>query len=230
MNKLIRITIIVMSFLISYMIYRSEYNIKPEVQDIERAIGEFLKKDVKVKETINIDNKIVVYYTFGDNDIIGSTILHRGINFKYRIRDAGYGTRNMVLVGHSYEVKGRKYLAIMGTNYELRISEFDIETYSGEMFNAKIHGKRELLMIFETKEETYIKNYVLYDEKGKDITRDMRSYLTTDEASGSGVGIEDLLYEMCFGCLIIGFIISRVFKDKRTYRGKLKKEDGIDVV
>ncbi|GMQ64674.1 hypothetical protein [Vallitalea maricola] len=103
----------------------------------------------------------------------------------------------------------------MGTNYDLRISEFNIETYSGEIFNAKTQGKRELLMIFETKEKTYIKNYVLYDEKRKDITKEMLSYLTTSEASGSGVGTEDLLYELCFGVLIIGFIISRIFKDNR---------------
>ncbi|GMQ64673.1 hypothetical protein [Vallitalea maricola] len=66
-----------------------------------------MKSNVIVKEMINIENKIVVYYTFGGNDIIGSTILHRGINFKYRIRDAGYSKRNVILAGHSFNVNGK---------------------------------------------------------------------------------------------------------------------------
>lgn len=214
-RRIIRIIIMLVSVFVMYMIYRSEYNIKPEICDIERAIEEFLEKDVTVIETSDFEDKIVVYYTLGNNDSLGATVLHRGMNFRYQIRAADYGGRNRILRGTSFKSKGKDYLVVMGTNYDLRINELRIETYSGETFDAKINGKSEILMVFETKEETFLRDYILYNEKGTDITMDMTTYLTTrQDRGGSRFKAElYLLYIYCFSILIIGAVVARVIKD-----------------
>lgn len=200
------------------MVYNSEYNIRPEVIDIERGIEVFLERDVTVIKTTEIDNKIFVYYIVGNNNRIGSTVLYRGINLKYQIRSAGWGTRNRVLKGKAFESRGKKYLAVMGTNYDLMIDEIDIKTIAGEEFNSKIQGESEILEIFKTEVETYIDEYTLYDKNGRDITADMDRNLTTEKGRSSGKGKAELfmLYVYCVAVLILGFGMASLIKDKDT--------------
>ncbi len=217
-RRMLRITIILISILIAYLIYYSEYNIKVELSDIERGIEEFLEKDVIIVDFVDVDNTIFVYYTLGAKDSIGYTALYKGINFRYQIRNASYSTRNRVIHGEPFKTNKGNYLAIIGTNYAGKISKISIETTSGEKFSKDINGAREILMIFETQEESYLHEYKLYDKDGRDITDEMEKYITVKCNSSTSRSKAELfmLYVYCFMVVLIGYWISNMFKDKKT--------------
>jgi hypothetical protein len=223
-KRALRITIIMISILLAYFIYAGEYNIKAEQSDIERGIEEFLDIDVTIVDFKEIDNTLAVYYTLGSNDSIGFTALHKGINSRYQIRNAGYSTRNTVLQGIPFETENGEYLAVLGTNYQDRIANIKFQTYSGEIFTQNVQGESEILTVVGVEEPAYLDDYQLYDEHGNDITEEMKTFLTTDEGSSTGVGKAELflLYVYCFFVILLGYGISRIFQDKdRKSTGKV---------
>ncbi len=214
-RKILRIAIMVISILLAYLPYSSEYNIKPIQSDIERGIEEFLDKDVTIVDFKEVDNTMAVYYTLGSNDSIGFTALHKGINSRYQIRSAGYNSRNRVIHGESFKTNSGDYLAVIGTNYDGKIASLNFKTYTGQTFSENVQDQSEILMVFKTDSPSNIEDYQLYDIDGKDITEEMRQYLTTRASMGTGVGKAELfmLNIFCIIIVLIGYGISRLFMD-----------------
>ncbi|MCD4711885.1 MAG: hypothetical protein K8R73_01250 [Clostridiales bacterium] len=214
-RRVIRIAVIIVSILLAYLLYASEYSMKPEQSSLESGIHEFLDKSVTVIDFIEVDNTLFVYYTLGSNDSIGFTALHKGINSRYQIRSANYSTRNRVIDGAPFKTNGGEYLAVMGTNYDGKIARVRIKTYSGEIFSEDVLDRSEILTIFSTKEPTRIEEFQLYDKDNNDITEEMKAYLTTKENHSTGVGKAELfmLYVFCFVIILMGYAISRSIKD-----------------
>lgn len=215
-KRVLRVVIIILSIILVYMLYRSEYNIKPEINDIERSIGEYLNENVTVVDFIEVDNRLAVYFTLGSNENIGFTTLYKGINLRYQIRNAGYGYRNRVIKGSRFETKHGNYLAVKGTNYDEKIAKIRIETTLGEIFSADVENKAEIFLIFKTISTSFIEEYQLYDKDGNDISEYMQTYITTNRSGGHGKGKAELflLNVYCFGIMLIGYVISRVFKER----------------
>ncbi len=215
-KRTLRIIIIMISMLLAYFIYAGEYKIKAEQSHIERGIEEFIERSVTIVDFTEVDNMLAVYYTLGSNDSIGFTALHKGFNGRYQIRDASYGTRNRVIQGIPFETNGGEYLAIMGTNYEGKIASVRVETYSGEIFMENVQGESEILAVFSAESPSLMEEYQLFDANGNDITEGMKGYLTAEESSSTGVGKAELfmLYAYCFVIILLGYGISRVFKDE----------------
>lgn len=212
--KVLRVVIMLIFISLSYLLYYSEYNIKPEIKDIERGIEEFLEEDIEIKKWVKFKNRIVVSYTLGNNDTIGSTVLYKGINFRYQIRNAGYGSRNTVFDIENFEAYGKRYFAILGTNYDLLINKVKVEWEPSRVLNINLNDEEEVLDIFETKEEIYFREITLYDKHGEDITEKMRKYLTYESSYGCGRGKAELflLNIFCIALLAIGYFISGIFK------------------
>lgn len=218
--KVIRITIIMISIMIAYLIYSSEYNIKPELNQLETSIEEFLEENVTVIDYIKVDNTLSVYYTMRSNDIIGFTTLYKGINSRYQIRNASFNIRNRVLQGEPFKTNRGDYLAIIGTNYDDKISKIRIKTNSGEMFSENVHDKSEILTVFGVDSHTQLETYQLYDKDNNDITEEMNRYITTKESSSTGKGKAEffMMYVLCFTTILAGYGISRLFinRDSRS--------------
>ena len=210
------------SILLAYLLYSSEYNIKPIQSDIERGIEAFLDKDVTIVDFKEVDNTMAVYYNLGSNDSIGFTALHKGINARYQIRNAGYNSRNRVILGESFKTNSGNYLAVIGTNYDGKIASLKFKTYTGQTFSENVQDQSEILMVFKTESPSNIEDYQIYNLDGKDITEEMRQYLTTRLSMGTGIGKAELfmLNIYCIIIVLIGYGISRLFMDKESKKPK----------
>ena len=217
-RRIVRIFILVFSIFLAYLLYSTEYNIKPNMADIERAIEEFIESDIRILKIIEVDNTIAVNYDFGGNDRSGFTALYRGINFKYQIRSAGYGARNTVVKGVPFKTNKGDYIAVYGRNYNKNASSFKIKTYTNEVFTGKIDGVKDFLIPFKIKNETIIDNYYLYDDENNDITDEMKMYLTSNFSFGTSKGKAELflLNVFCGIIILVGYLISNSFKDKKV--------------
>ncbi len=218
-KKIIRILIILVSFILAYKIYESEYFIKANEYSIEKAIEEFLELDVSVLKYEKFQNVLIVYYEAADGNYDGSTVLYRGFNNRYQIRMAGYRTKNRVLSGRTFQSYGNKYLAIMGTNYNMLIDKVEIETNSNMIESFMTNGESYIIRVFKSKTEwdDSLKDYKLFDKKGNDITKQMNKIIYKKGGSSSGTGKAEffLLYVYCFFIIIVGYFISRIFIEEK---------------
>lgn len=210
------------SMVLSMLLYSTEYSIKDDVEDIETNISEFLDRDVKVVKYEKVDNILFVYFTNETKDTVGYTVLYRGLNFRYQIRQANYGARNQVLYINEFKTLFNRYWAIFGTNYENRISTITFNAGESNVTINKIGNMDDILVIQESNnkypEMTYVYEYTLLDEKGNDITKDMRSYLTGSGSGGFGRGKAELflLNVYCVVIILVGYWISRMIKTKTS--------------
>lgn len=216
-RKVIRIFILIFFIFLAYQLYRTEYNIIPNEVGIERAIEEYLDKDITILNLKKVDNTIAVYYDFGTNDSSGFTVLYRGINFRYQIRSAGYGSRNTIITGERFETNKGNYLAIIGRNYNNKATYFKFETYNGEAFIGNISDIKDFLIPFKVQSETYVENYSLHDNQDNDITNEMKKYLTSNSSYAATKAKAELflLNIFCGIIILIGYAFSNLFKDKK---------------
>lgn len=220
-NKIIRIVIILISLILSLMLYSSEYSIRNDVEDIEKNISIFLDKDVSVVKCEKVDNTIFVYFSDDTKENVGHTVLYRGLNFRYQIRQANYGSNNQVLRIQEFKTRFKRYWAVFGTNYDNQISKIIFDGGVSEIALTNIEEMDEILVIHESDIKTpgmmHIFEYTLFDTESNDITKDMNSYITAEHSSGFGRGKAELflLNIFCFSIILVGYGISRLFKIKK---------------
>lgn len=228
-KKIIRVLIIIVSLILAFKVYESEYFIKANKASIEKGIEEFLELDVSILQYKKFQNILIVYYEAAGGDYNGSTILYRGINNRYQIRMAGYGMNNRVFSGKAFKSHGENYLAIMGTNYDLMINEVIIETCSNQKESFFTNGEKYLIKVFpsETEQKDLLKGYKLYNKQGNDITKQMDEYVYKRGGFGRVRGKAELfmLYVYCFTIIAVGYFASKMFIAKK---GDKKIDDNID--
>jgi len=217
-NKIIRIVIILISLILSLMLYSSEYYIRNNVEDIEKSISEFLEKDVIVVKYEKVDNTIYVYFSDDSKENVGHTVLHRGLNFRYQIRQVNYGSNNQILRIQEFKTLFNRYWAVFGTNYDNRISKIIFDGGVREISLTNIEKMDEILVIHQSDNKTsgltHIFEYILLDTESNDITKEMNSYITVEHSSGFGRGKAELflLNIFCIGIILVGYGISKMIK------------------
>lgn len=217
-NKIIRIVIILISLILSLMLYSSEYHIRNNVEDIEKSISEFLEKDVTVVKYEKVDNTIFVYFSDDSKENVGHTVLYRGLNFRYQIRQANYGSNNQILRIQEFKTLFNRYWAAFGTNYDNQISKIIFDGGISEITLTNIEEMDEILVIKESDNKTpgmtHIFKYTLLDRESNDITKEMNSYITVEDSNGFGRGKAELflLNIFCIGIILVGCGISRMIK------------------
>lgn len=157
------------------IIYATNFPIRNNEEDIKMGVEEFLNKgssskiETVVKGLVDIDNKKLVFFTL--NSQLGYAELKHGLNNKYKVENAGYGTnlfQDRVVITN----KGQ-YLWMMGKNYNNEIKrivlsvdgkdyEFDIPKDS-----AYFAKSTKLIPITESKFPSKTR---IYDINGNDIT------------------------------------------------------------
>lgn len=219
-NKIIRTLVILISLILSLALYSSEYNIKNDVPDIESHISEYIGIEVSVINHQKIDNVIYVYFRDKSGEYIGNTILYRGLNFRYQLRQVQYGTDNKVLNINEFETLFKRYWAVFGTNYDNRISTIIFEGEEGEIILQNIEQYDEILLLKDSNNTTpgmsWVYTYILLDSEGNDITNEMRNYLTATGSSGHAKGKAELfvLNFICLVVIAIGIWFSFMLKPK----------------
>lgn len=217
LRKIAQISTLLVSFVLSLLLYSSEYNISNTEEDIESSISEFIGADISINRMEKIDNTMFVYYSDGTNDYIGYTVLYRGLNFKYQIRNANYGTRNRVLYINEFKTLRGKYWSVYGTNYDNLISTISFMGVEKEIRFENVEHEDEILLFHKSKNDSNglatVFEYSMFDNKSKDITEEMRTYITAQKSSGSAKGKAELflLNIFCLSIILIGIIVSRRF-------------------
>jgi len=217
--------IIVASIILAYKVYESEYFIKANEASIEKAVEEFLELDVTRLKYKKFQNVLIVYYESNNGNYDGSTVLYKGLNNRYQIRMAGYGTKNRVFLGRVFKSYGKRYLAVMGENYNKMIDRVVIETSSGIIKEFNFDGESYIIKAFKTDVEwdDLLSEYTLFNEKGKDITKQLNDIYYQNGGFGSGTGKAEtfMLYVYCTMILVIGYFVSRIFLDNK----KIEREN-----
>lgn len=214
-NKIIRILIIISSMIIAYRIYESEYFIKANKVSIERGIEDFIKKDITVMHYKKFKNVLIVYYTSPSGRSYGATVLYRGFNNRYQIRTAGYGMKLKFFISKTFQSNGENYLAVVGENYNGIVDKVIVENdHMVKEFST--NGETYIIKLFKSKfESNYIfNNYILFDNRGKDITEQMEESYCTIGDYGISTGADVFTLNLtCIIVLLSGILASRFFKD-----------------
>ncbi len=226
-NRIIASIVMVLTILIIYQLYNTEYNIRDNNADIEKAIMEFTTpfgsnrgvKNPVIIDRKKVDNKLLIFY--GDREIeglFGFTPLHRGINGKYQIRNTNYGSGNFYIVGYGFTTSKGKYIAVGGSGYSERIAGYKVfpmfpRDDSLELINDGVDGNT-FLNIYEVNDENKFPTIKIFDANGIDISRELWNDFNDVPSAGVGKAELFMLNVFMFIILGIGFIISKYFWER----------------
>ncbi len=219
-NKIIRIIIILVSMFLALILYSTEYSIKNNPEAIKEGISEFLERNIEVVKYEKVDNTIYVYFTDDSKATIGYTVLYRGLNWRYQIRQANLGSRNQVVYINEFKTLRNRYWAVFGTNYDNKIDSIIFDGAENTITLDGISDMDEILIVHESENElwgmSFVYKYTLLDARGDDISDDMRTYLVASESSGFGRGKAELfmLNIFCGVIILVGYWLSRMVKSK----------------
>ncbi len=222
-NKIIAAIIAVITLVLIYQSYTSEYNIKNDDADIERTIREFTTpfensrgvREPFVIRKIQVDNKLLVFY--GDKTVeglFGFTPLNKGLNGKYQIRRTNYGGGINNISHYAFETSKGNYIAVGGSDYSQLISEYKLYTWNDKLIlSDKVDGNTFLNIHKVNSEADFLKTK-LFNSNGKDITRELRN--DSNDVPGAGVGKAELFLLNVYILIIsiVGFIISKYYWGK----------------
>jgi len=131
-----------------------------------------------VRRTLNLQNEKIVLFEY-KNDI-GSAFLVKGINGKYKVESAGYGSSGYRTYIH--KVKRQKYLLIFYKDLDLKVNQIKAILENKEY---DFNGTNEIFNILYVPVNTSIgdgsRNYeiIFLDKDNKNITREFYSFHDT---------------------------------------------------
>lgn len=161
--------------IITVVMYNRTYFITNDNKELKHNILNFVNrqtviaKDIDIKKSVDIDNKKYVLYS--TLDFLGYTELEKGLNNKYKINAAQYGTPPEIIFRVEQTNKS-KYFIIYGKNYDMKIAyiktsfedkEYKIEIPQEEYFIAYCPVSKDVQGIMPNKFEEY-------DKDNNDIT------------------------------------------------------------
>lgn len=221
-NRMVAIIIVLITILSIYQLYNSEYNIRNNDSEIERAIMEFttpFENSRGVENPVIIikkefeGNLLVFYSDENIDELLGFTYLKKGINGKYQIRSTNYSPGNISIEVYNFETSKNNYIAVGGSGYSKKISLYKLFGSKDELLVEEEVNGSDFLRIYEVSSETYpvIK---VFNDTGTDITREL--WNNFENIPGAGVGKVELFMLNVYIAiiLIIGFIISKYFWKK----------------
>ncbi|WP_461206742.1 zf-HC2 domain-containing protein [Clostridium sp. DL1XJH146] len=195
---------VILSLLLSYIIYDMEYKYSSDKADLSSAITEFMAFDdndidAYALETKEVDGVLLVSFkdqTYGN--INGIAKFLKGFNQKYRIVEANVESSEYSSVVQFYpiEIKDKQYTAISAYNLsdDIKYYGLDFATYSSNdslsedriIESLKIEVKnQQFLEIYETKELEGLL------EKSMSQVRDNKFLISTSMYKSDGADITD---------------------------------------
>ncbi|TCW34105.1 hypothetical protein EDC21_1201 [Thermohydrogenium kirishiense] len=138
---------------------------------------EILKNSINIEKTITIDNVKFILFSYSlpkvNFKFVGSAILKKGINNKYKIESFGYGTNlnNDCII----KIGKENHLVLYGINYKGKIAKI-VGKYDNRNYEVNINIDDEFyLKDFKLNEmientNSISMNWTLYDNNLNDIT------------------------------------------------------------
>lgn len=168
-------------FLAAAFLYDPQYEVEPDNSNLADLTVEFLDhgngntalyEPLYLYDTIDMGDRRVVLMEIGPELDLGEVHLIRGLNGKYRIDSAGWGTGNFR--ERVLEVDGASCWFIGGRNTDCRIGKITVE-FDGETYTVDVPEQERFLVSVELKCPTkreFANGETLrfYDRTGADIT------------------------------------------------------------
>jgi hypothetical protein len=205
-------------------VYNNEYNIRNINTDIEEAIIEFTApfdtnkfvgnkglKNPVIIDKINVDNNILVYYRDeAVEGVFGFTLLWKGINGKYQIRNTNYGRTYCYVDGYPFLTSKGNYVAIGGSGYNERIANYKAWLRgSEELLSNEVDGNN-FLDIYRVKDKAF-PSIDVFDVNDNNITKELWNDFNGVLSRGVAKVELFMLYVFIVIILGIGFLISKFF-------------------
>lgn len=226
------------ALILSYMVYASEYSVANDRNALSVAITEYTSqsqnplKDANVLETKELDGTLIAFFNDNNTNIFGFARLLKGMNMKYRLVSAGYGTSSYsaFVKTYKFDINKATYYAVGGYNCDENISSYGIR-----LLNYKDSGTKDMLkydiknihfldilkesdlqnnskkLQGENEELLFFSDLTLLDSEENDITENY--FVSISSQWGCGVGTAELsmVYVYITIILILGVIFARYF-------------------
>ena len=124
-KNLLAVFIILVVMSLHLLNYINRFTISDNTYQLQENITAFIDRPLKatnyvdIKQSVEIDNK--KYVLFIRNNSLGSAVLTKGFNNKYKIYSAEYGGSGLFR-GYIYKTNKAKYLIIYGKNDKSKIN------------------------------------------------------------------------------------------------------------
>lgn len=221
-NRIIAAIIAILTLFLIYQLYSSEYNIRNNDSDIERAIMEFTTPFENTRGVVNpvviskneVEGNLLVFYSDKTIEaIFGFTYLQKGLNGKYQIRSTNYGPGNIAIKAYNFKTGKNNYIAVGGKGYSKDISSYKLFQWKDELIGEDEVDGNAFLRIYEGREEVF-SDIKVFNDTGTDITRELWNNLENIPSAGVGKAELFMLNVYIIIVLIIGFVISKFFWEK----------------
>ncbi len=157
----------ILTLILSYIIYTSEYKFKNDKSDLANAVTEFtassqVKVDAYILETKEIDGTLIVSFKDQTNDDInGIAVLLKGFNQKYRIIQTNIDSSNYTAVVQVFpiKIKDKQYYAVSGYNLtdETKYYGLDYWAYSNPGYLSQDRVRKPIK--FDVKNQQFLEIY-----------------------------------------------------------------------
>jgi hypothetical protein len=237
---------IILTLVLSYAIYTTEYKYNTDKASLSSAITEFkLPSENAVDAYVTATKEIngILFASFKDKtngNVNGIAKFLKGVNQKYRIVDAKFGSSKYSSVVQFYpvEIKDKEYIAVSGYNlsdeikyYGLNYAAYTTPDYLSKnrvketlKFQIKDHQflefyqTKELVSLLENSAGKNLYNYFLiatsmYNTNGIEITENYRNMGDNTQDISYSVGKAELflLYVYIAIVIVLGIILTRYF-------------------
>ncbi len=146
MTLLISVVYIV-GYLNDFRILNNNNMLKNKINQrmVDQQNVDYHDESVVIRDKIKIDNKLIVLFTFNEDDGVGWLELDQGYNLSYKVERYMYGVKDeMFKMNRTIDTKKGKYLMIIGHNPDYHtIIRFNFEENSYE----EILPKKEYFII-----------------------------------------------------------------------------------
>ena len=174
------LSILIIILTIAFLCYLRNYRISDNKKQLEENIKAFINRptvvvnNIDIKQELNIDNKKYVMYII-DNGTLGEAELTKGINNKYKIDSAGYGSGFFEC--EIYKTNKGKYLIIKGENYHMQIASIKVPV-DDKVYKFNIPQQKYFLVYCPVPDQTEIilpdfNKIKIYDKNDIDITHEV---------------------------------------------------------
>ncbi|WP_425807532.1 hypothetical protein ACHOLT_09440 [Desulfitobacterium sp. Sab5] len=219
MNKYrkIAIAIIVLTVILAFWLYGTEYSSSAEPQKISETLTDYLFNDdvqVTVIQTEKIDNRMLVSFTDKRyENFMGLAVFKRGLNLRWLPLSANYSS-GISVEAHPFTIGSKDYVAIYGINCVPNITYYEYVTTDSnpEILYSNSVSESNFIDIYEFK-TGYWPKLRLFDSVGNDLAPELRKSRVNQNIPSVGVGTaEDFMINVfCLFILLIGFAIARFF-------------------
>jgi len=157
----------VLTLILSYLIYDSEYKFKNDKSDLAKAVTEYtassqVKLDAYILETKEKDGALIVSFKDQSNlDVNGIAVLLKGFNQKYRIVQANIDSSNYSAVVQIFpiKIKDKQYCVVSAYSLtdEIKYYGLDYWAYTNSGYLSKDRVRKTIK--FDVKNQQFLEIY-----------------------------------------------------------------------